>query len=139
MNKYELGNISESVVLNAYLKAGFLVSVPFGSGTCYDLVVDTGTQFYKIQVKTAWINGGCINYKSQRRQPGKEIRRKYEEDEVDYFAVYSPRTESLYAIAAKNHTSQGRLRLTQPANGQEKLIRWASDYTWERHLEELRN
>ena len=138
MNKYEIGNISESAVLNAYLKAGFLVSIPFGSGACYDLVIDAGMRFYKIQVKTAWIRGGCINYKSQRRQPGSEVRRNYREGEVDYFAVYCPENESLYAIPAKNHVSQGRLRLTQPGNGQEKLIRWASNYTWERHIEEIR-
>jgi hypothetical protein len=42
MFKYELGNLSEGVVLSAYLRAGFTVSVPFGTGASYDLVVDAG-------------------------------------------------------------------------------------------------
>jgi hypothetical protein len=100
MNTYEIGNISESVILNAYLKAGFVVSVPFGSGATYDLVVDTGLKFYKIQVKTAWLSNGCVTYKSQRRQPGSQIRRNYQEGEVDYFAIYCPSNESLYAVPA---------------------------------------
>lgn len=37
MYKYELGNISESIVLGAYLDAGFTVSIPFGTGASYDL------------------------------------------------------------------------------------------------------
>src|SRR5215467_8606638 len=32
------GNISESAALNAFTKAGFVVSVPFGNGAPYDLI-----------------------------------------------------------------------------------------------------
>ena len=64
MNKYEYGNNSEAVVLTAYLTAGFTMSVPFGAGASYDLVVDTGSHLLKIQVKTAWLGEGCVQYKS---------------------------------------------------------------------------
>ncbi|HYP51538.1 MAG TPA: group I intron-associated PD-(D/E)XK endonuclease [Pyrinomonadaceae bacterium] len=67
MKKYELGNSSESIVLSAYIKAGFTVSIPFGSGASYDLLVDTGTDIFKVQVKTAWISQGVIKYKCLRR------------------------------------------------------------------------
>lgn len=67
MQKYELGNGSESIVLSAYVKAGFTVSVPFGPGASYDLLVDTGTNFLRVQVKTAWISRGVIKYKCLRR------------------------------------------------------------------------
>lgn len=42
MHKYQLGNKSESMVLSTYLDAGFTVSIPFGTGASYDLVVDAG-------------------------------------------------------------------------------------------------
>ncbi len=48
---YDKGNVSEGIVLSAYLKAGFIVSVPFGTGAPYDLPVDTGSQLCRIQVK----------------------------------------------------------------------------------------
>ena len=140
MYKYELGNRSEGNVLSAYLNAGFMVSIPFGMGASYDLVVDAGSRFYKIQVKTAWISNGCVIYKSQRRQPGTGLtRRRYEEGEVDYFVVYCPSIGELYAVKAENHGTHGRLRLSLVKNGQAKLVRWAADYTWERHIAELRN
>lgn len=137
MHKYELGNQSEAIVLAAYLKAGFTVSIPFGSGASYDLVVDSGNRFYKIQVKTGWLSKGCVCYKSLRRQSNRLTRRKYVNGEVDFFAVYCPSLEKIYVIPAANHVSEGRLRIENVKNGQEKLIRWASDYSWEQHIEEL--
>ena len=139
MNKYECGNRSEGVVLGAYLEAGFTVSIPFGAGASYDLVVDAGSRLFKIQVKTAWLSGGCVRYKSQRRQPGAGLtRRAYRSGEVDYFVAYCPANGSLYAVPGGGHGVEGRLRLRPAANGQEKLVRRAEDYTWERHVAELR-
>src|ERR1044071_8459455 len=57
MQTYERGNRSEGVVLSAYINAELIVSIPFGTGASYDLVVDTATRLLKIQVKTAWLDG----------------------------------------------------------------------------------
>ncbi len=139
MFKYELGNSSESIVLSAYVNAGFTVSIPFGSGASYDLVIDAGSRLFKIQIKTAWVSHGCVIYKSQRRQPGAGLtRRPYKNGEVDYFVAYCPTTKSIYAMPAENHGNEGRLRLAPVRNGQVKLVKWAIDYTWERLVEELR-
>src|SRR5205085_953763 len=90
--------------------------------------------------KTAWINKGCIQYKSQRRQPGTGLtRRAYRRGEVDYFVAYCPNTKALYAVPAENHGVEGRLRIDPVRNGQVKHVRWAEDYTWVKHVEELRN
>ena len=138
MKKYEVGNKSESVVLTAYLNAGFTVSLPFGSGAVYDLLVDSGTHIFKIQVKTAWLSKGILRYKCLRRQPGSEKRIAYLNNEIDFFAVYCPSNNLLYGIPVSNHPSGGWLRLEPTKNKQTKLIRLASDYTWEKHLEELK-
>lgn len=139
MNKYEYGNDSEAVVLAASLAEGFTVSIPFGSGASYDLVVDGGSRFFKIQVKTAWISGGCVLYKSQRRQPGSGLtRRPYRSGEVDYFVAYCPANQTIYAVSSENHGVEGRLRLEPAKNGQAKFVKWATDYGWECHIEELR-
>jgi hypothetical protein len=97
---YDRGNISESILLHAYLKTGFIVSIPFGSGAPYDLMVDTGKRTYRIQVKTAWYRKGCVIFRGSRRVrealPYKA--RAYSEDEVDYFAVYYPHADSIYVV-----------------------------------------
>jgi hypothetical protein len=48
MNKYEPENKSEAIVLSSYLRAGFTVSIPFGTGASYDFIVDSGSRLYKI-------------------------------------------------------------------------------------------
>lgn len=138
MQKYELGNQSEAIILSEYLRAGFIVSVPFGSGASYDLLVDTGSKIYKVQVKTGWISKGVLKYKCLRRNSGREARRAYNENEVDYFAIYNPSDNLLVGIPVKNHPTLGWLRLEPVKNGQAKMIRWASDFTWEKHIEELK-
>jgi hypothetical protein len=140
MNKYECGNRSEGIVLPAYLNAGFTVSIPFGTGASYDLIVDAGSRLLKIQVKTAWLSHGCVLYKSQRRQPGMGLtRRAYKNGEVDYFAAYCPNNGFTYVVPAESHGVEGRLRLHPAQNNQAKLLKWAADYSWERHVEELMN
>lgn len=109
MLKYERGNRSEAIVLSAYLDAGFTVSVPFGTGASYDLAVDAGSRLLKVQVKTAWISGGCVVYKSERRRPGSGLtRRRYERGEVDYFAAYCETNDASYVVPAENHGVAGR-------------------------------
>jgi hypothetical protein len=60
------GNVSESKVLAAYAQAGFIVLLPFGNGAPYDLVVDTGEQMLKVQVKTGRLRNGCVLFPMQR-------------------------------------------------------------------------
>jgi hypothetical protein len=138
---YDRGNISESILLQAYLKAGFIVSIPFGSGAPYDLLVDTGTHTYKIQVKTGWHNRGRLLYKGRRRikDSNRNGTRRYRLDEVDYFAVYDPQNDSIYVIPPQDMGVDGCLRIDPALNGQRRFIRWARDYTWEQHVGMLRS
>jgi hypothetical protein len=139
---YDRGNISESVLLNAYLRAGFFVSIPFGSGAPYDLMVDTGKRALRIQVKTGWYRKGCILFRCMRRvrEASPYKARIYSEDEVDYFAVYYPPNDSIYVVPRTVcGAGTGCLRIEPVLNGQRKLIRWSRDYTWEKHVAQLQS
>jgi hypothetical protein len=133
-------NVSESAVLNAYLRAGFFVSLPFGNGCPYDLIVDIGRRLLRIQVKTGWKYEGCLLYKCQRRVKDAKQNgmRRYAEGEVDFFAVHFPPDDVIFVVPYGDSGGYGRLRLTSPLNVQEKLIRWAADYSWDKHLAQLR-
>ena len=140
MSTIDVGNMSEAFVLTAYTDAGFFVSVPFGNGCAYDLVVDTGRRLYKIQVKTGWSHQGCLNFKGQRRirESGHNGMRRYQVGEVDFFAVYYPLDGRIYVVPFEVMGTYGRLRVEPVMNGQRKFIRWAADFTWEKHVEQLR-
>lgn len=139
MSTNDVGNLSEAVVLAAYIKAGFPVSVPFGNGCAYDLVVDAGRRLLKVQVKTGWLCQGCLIFKGRRRVRDSRCNgmRRYKEGEVDFFAVYYPPTASIYVVPFGAIGVDGVLRLAPTLNGQRKHIRWAADFTWEKHVEQL--
>jgi hypothetical protein len=63
--------------------------------------------------------------------------RRYRIDEVDFFAVYDPQSDKIYAVPSTAMAVEGCLRIDPVLNGQQKLIRWAADYTWEKHVAEL--
>jgi hypothetical protein len=136
---YDLGSTTEAIVLSAYLRSGFQVSVPFSKLAAYDLIVDTGKRLLKVQAKTAWIRAGCMNYHSRRRVGGSyNDRRAYEDGEIDYFAVYCPQTNSLFVIPAEGHGKAGMLRIEPTKNNQKKMVKWAKDFSWDKHIEELK-
>ena len=136
---YEKGNVSESLVLSAYLKAGFTVSIPFGTGAAYDFIVDAGTRFFRIQVKTGRFRKGCVIYNTKRRmrEASPYATRSYTDAEVDNFASYYPPTDAIFVVPRRICGSEGCLRLDPVNNGQQKFIRWASEFSWEEHVKTL--
>lgn len=133
---FKRGNISESVVLTRYLKAGFMVSVPFGVGVPYDMVVDSGTALFRVQVKTGRLRNGVIEFET-RRTRSRTIRSGYGANEVDYFVIYCPELEEVYAMKAMEGVF-GKLRVTPTGNNQQMFVKWAEDYLFEKHIESLK-
>ena len=126
-------------MLGYYVKAGLRVCIPFGTGGPYDLAVDTGTRIVKVQVKTATFEKGCILCRTRRRNASYDrTMRRYEKGEVDYFAIYCPQLNELYGIPFEAAKGSASLRLEPTLNKQEKYIRWARDYSWEKHITELK-
>jgi hypothetical protein len=133
---FKRGNVSESVVLSHYLRAGFIVSTPFGVGAPYDLVVDTGALLFRAQVKTGRLRGGVIEFET-RRTRSRTTRSRYAENEADYFVIYCPELERVYAMKARQGIF-GKLRVEPTGNNQQMYIRWADDYSFAKHVEELK-
>lgn len=134
------GNSSEAVVLTAYVQAGFLVSLPFGGGAAYDLVVDTGTRLLKVQVKTGKLAAGCVIFNARRHRGSKlNTFSRYRVEEVDFFAVWCPDNQQIYATPTGHGlTVEGRLRIAETQNSQQKKIRWARDFSWKAHVASLK-
>ncbi|MDT4952870.1 MAG: endonuclease, partial [Acidobacteriota bacterium] len=83
---------------------------------------------------------GCLNFKGQRRirDSKQNGMRRYKEGEVDFFAVYFPPSSSIYVVPFGVVSGEGCLRLVPVLNGQQKLVKWAAEYTWEKHIDCLR-
>jgi len=79
---------------------GYIVAKPFGDNAKYDLIIDTGTELQRIQVKS-----------TQRRETsgardaynccvcsGSKFKERYSKEHVDYVAVYVIPEDTWYKI-----------------------------------------
>jgi hypothetical protein len=135
--KGSAGAESEAVIAAALIQAGYTVLTPNGYMHRYDLVIkDADGKFWGVQCKTAWLskdgatlrfNGYSLLMKGQKGRA--ETKRMGYENDVDYFAVYSPNTRKVYLLPVTHvKNTENCLRLTSTGNNQEKNVRWAADY-----------
>ncbi|WP_227355596.1 group I intron-associated PD-(D/E)XK endonuclease [Haladaptatus salinisoli] len=111
MNTSRKGDETEAVVLSRLVEVGLSVSVPFGDGERYDLVVDDGSQLYREQCKTGSRVNGAIRFNLYISTVSSEGRvdSDYAADEIDGYAVYSRRMDEVYWIPIEE-TRNGEMR-----------------------------
>jgi hypothetical protein len=126
------GNAAEAEVLNALVRRGFDVLVPFGDGHPFDLGVHLGgTTFLRVQCKTARPVQGCLVFNSRSTDHG-QGRRNYL-GLADIFGVFFPSNHGVYLIpVAAALGFVGRLRLSPTLNNQRKGVRMAVDFEIDR-------
>ena len=129
-----LGNTTEMECMLEFMKLGYQVSIPFGEDSRYDFIVDINNKFYRIQCKhsSPIIDNDivtAINFKTVRQSGNKAnhwTRTKYTTDEIDYFATsYAGKC---YLVPVEQCSSEKKLRITLPKNGQVKGISFLKDY-----------
>jgi len=132
MNSAKRGNEAEANVLCALVARGFEVSVPFGGGQPYDLLVDLGdSDFLRVQCKRAWPVRGCVVFNCRSTDHGRGPQ-SYA-GLADIFGVYFPSTAAVYLVPLDAVAAfEGRLRLDPPLNNQRRKIRPAAEFEIDR-------
>lgn len=122
-----VGNQTTAKVLAALSDRYELVLTPFGEGSRYDLLIDEGGKFIKVQCKTGRLkkNGSIIfNNYSQTAKGWRQYK-----DDVDVYGVYCSQTGKTYLVPVNEcTTSQTSLRIVPAKNGMKKNIRLAEEY-----------
>lgn len=120
------GNRSQAEVLTALLRAGYVVSLPFGDGHPYDFVVDDGKNMHRIQCKTGRLRNGAVRFNtaSTLGARGGLLSRRGYIGRADLFAVFCQATGGTYLIAvASTPKAQCNIRVAPSLNGQQRLVR----------------
>lgn len=129
-NTHQVGDRTEAIVMAALLQVYDSVLIPFGNGRRYDLVVDNGVSFLRIQCKTGRLRNGSIRFNAQSQNPkdrmGKGVGYR---GQVELFGVYCPDTQKVYLVPPEDVSeTYGFLRVEPAKNGQSKGIRMADQY-----------
>lgn len=136
MNSKAKGQLSEARALYEFQKYHIPVCLPWGDNERYDMIAEFDGKFNRIQVKTSneEENGAvCCWARSSTNHTTNKHLSSYE-GEVDYF-VFVNQTHNLIALVPIEELEGKksiRLRLTPPANGQTKGIRYFSDYSFDK-------
>jgi hypothetical protein len=129
-NTHQVGDRTEAIVMAKLLQVYDCVLIPFGNGRRYDLVVDSGEQFLRIQCKTGRLRSGAVVFNTHSQNPkGRTGRGVGYRDQVELFGVYCPDTDKVYLVPVADVTdSHGYLRVDLPKNGQKSGVRMAAQY-----------
>lgn len=81
------GITTELLVAQKFIELGFIVSVPYGNNSRYDMIVDTDKERYRIQVKHASLNENgsyTINTSNTVSTTTRRERKYYSKEDVDF-------------------------------------------------------
>jgi hypothetical protein len=138
VNPKAIGERSEGQIIARLLHAGKTVLKPYGDNQRYDLVLDEGDTFVRVQCKTGRLRKGAVEFATcssyaHRGHGGRDYR-----GQADVFAVYCPDNEKTYLVPVEAvGVSKCRLRVETSRNGQRDGVRSAVDYEvrWLRGLD----
>lgn len=134
MQTKNIGNLSEARILAAFVAAGYLVSVPFGSGHKYDFVLDDSVRLFRVQCKTGRVRNGVLLFSAYSMSGNGGVKMGYK-GLADLFAVLNPDNNSVYIVPVDEvGETDVSLRLAPTLNRQAQGVRWAESYLL-KHLE----
>jgi hypothetical protein len=136
MDTIRRGNAAEAAVLNAFIRADLDVYLPFGDGMPCDLVVGSGPDLIRVQVKCGRLRGECIQFNSASTDHGNG-RQSYE-GRADVFGVYAHQIDRVFVVPVEGCAYPlAQLRCVPTRNNQQRGVRYAGDYAvedWVRSL-----
>ena len=112
------GLITEIEVALYLIKLGYNVSQPLNADSRYDLILDTGKQLLRLQVKTAHLSAtaqNSISFKCRsitgRKETGVLKTSRYTSEEIDYFATFW--NNQVYLVPVTQCSTDKTLHLTK--------------------------
>lgn len=119
LNTKAKGNISEAKVLAEFVAQGWTVLIPFGDNEPFDLVIDRGEGFEKVQVKTGRKRNNCIEFNAYstvgRVGNGDPVSYR---GKADWFAIYFPPTNEIFLLPVED-VGEGKARILPGSKAEE--------------------
>jgi hypothetical protein len=127
------GDLAELMIAADLRRRGYLICIPFGEDSDYDLVVERQGKLERVQVKYTHSNGATIFVKccSHSLTNGRvRATKRYTAETVDWIAVWDATTATAYYIPSRIFDGYKglTLRVAPPRNNQRLRIREARDF-----------
>ena len=136
MHSKQKGNIGVAATVLALQKQGLSVFSELGDYSRIDLIAEHNGILKSIQVKYAKNDNDAITLPLRKCGPN-GYRYTYKTSDIDWFALYDPKSENVYWVKsdeALSHRNGFTLRIVKPKNNQSKNVNLAEHYTIDRFL-----
>ena len=132
----QIGNLTELQCITRFYELGYVVSIPYGDSSKYDMILECRGKLYKLQckhakefletdgtlshlkIKTSWQSGYT---KSSQYHTN-----KYTKNDIDYFVTHYQGVN--YLIPVEECSTEKVLRVLPPKNGQIKGVSFLKNY-----------
>ena len=105
-----LGELGETAFMHKATSLGFGLALPYGHLHRYDFIVESGSNLWRVQVKTtAYMVDGSYQVCIRRNTPTSTLA--YTESEVDFVAVYIIPEETWYILPVREVVERQALRI----------------------------
>ena len=131
------GNAAEAAVIHALETAGIITLVPFGGGCPFDVaaLLPNGTVL-RVQVKCGRLRRGCVTFNAHSTDHGRGPQSYH--GRADVIAVHVAELSRIFMVPVDDcPPTDGWLRIDPAKNNQQKRVRFAEDYAFERWVESL--
>ena len=131
------GITTELIVAQKLIEKGFIVSIPYGNNSRYDMIVDTDNDCYRVQVKHASLNENgsyTINTSNTVSTTTKNVRKYYSKQDIDFIITVIEDQLVVIPVELVEHSASKIFRTVLPKHGAKSNCNLIEDYTVERYI-----
>lgn len=132
------GLTTELICMQKFIEYGFIVSVPYGNNSRYDLLVDIGNQkFLRIQCKSAALQeNGSYKIKTCNavETTTKRSEKYYTKDQIDFIASIIENQLVIIPVELIEKSQSKIFRVSLPEYGSKSNCNLIQDYTVEKYI-----
>lgn len=136
-DKQICGITTELLVAQKFIELGFIVSVPYGNNSRYDMIVDTDKARYRIQVKHASLNENgsyTIQTCNSVSTTSRHERKYYTKEDVDFIVSIIENQLVVIPVELVEKSASKIFRTVLPAYGPKTTCNLITDYTVDKYL-----
>lgn len=131
------GITTELIVAQKFIEKGYIVSIPYGNNSRYDMIVDTDTDCYRIQVKHASLNDNgsyTVNTSNTVSTTTKNTRKYYSKNDIDFIVSIIEDQLVVIPVEMIEHSQSKIFRTELPKFGTKSNCNLIEDFTVERYI-----
>ena len=131
------GITTELIVAQKFIEKGYIISIPYGNNSRYDMIVDTDKDCYRIQVKHASLNDNgsyTVNTSNTVSTTVGNSRKYYTKKDVDFIVTVIEDQLVVIPVEMIEHSQSKVFRTVLPKYGTKSNCNLIEDFSVERYI-----